>query len=86
MAADLESVRLELVKTVLPHASRQGLSEPKRLIEICTALETYVLGSVQGENPPDSPTPKRTGRPRKETSESTLPSFLQDPAPADKSN
>jgi hypothetical protein len=59
------AVRLELLKVLIPQASKYGLTEPKIMIETCTQLENYVLDSKHGESQPDSPTTRRMGRPRK---------------------
>lgn len=70
-----ETVRIELLKLFIPNASRQGLTDPALVIETCSKLEEYVLGSKQAEDLPDS-APRKGGRPRKEKSDPTLPSFL----------
>ena len=65
-------VRLELVKAMIPVASRHGLTSAE-LVESCTRLEKYVLGlSSVGEAP--TPTPRKTlTRPVKDNQ---VPSFL----------
>lgn len=65
-------VRLELVKAVIPVASRHGLTSGE-IITTCTQLEKYVLGlSSVGEAP--TPTPRKTlTRPVKDNQ---VPSFL----------
>jgi hypothetical protein len=67
-----EAVRLELVKVMIPVASRHGLTSAE-LVESCTRLEKYVLGlSSVGEAP--TPTPRKTlTRPVKDNQ---VPSFL----------
>lgn len=65
-------VRLELVKVMIPVASRHGLTSAE-LVESCTRLEKYVLGLPSvGEAP--TPTPRKTlTRPVKDNQ---VPSFL----------
>ena len=65
-------VRLELVKAMIPVASRHGLTSGE-IITTCTQLEKYVLGlSSVGEAP--TPTPRKTlTRPVKDNQ---VPSFL----------
>lgn len=67
-----ESVRLELVKALIPVASRHGLTSGE-IVTTCTQLEKYVLGlSSVGEAP--TPTPRKTlTRPVKDNQ---VPSFL----------
>ena len=67
-----EAVRLELVKVMIPVASRHGLTSGE-IITTCTQLEKYVLGlSSVGEAP--TPTPRKTlTRPVKDNQ---VPDFL----------
>ena len=67
-----EAVRLELVKVMIPVASRHGLTSGE-IVTTCTRLEKYVLGlSSVGEAP--TPTPRKTlTRPVKDNQ---VPSFL----------
>ena len=67
-----EAVRLELVKVMIPVASRHGLTSGE-IVTTCTQLEKYVLGlSSVGEAP--TPTPRKTlTRPVKDNQ---VPSFL----------
>ncbi len=67
-----ESVRLELIKALVPVTSRHGLTTDE-LVNTCTQLEKYVLGlSSVGEAP--TPTPRKTlTRPVKDNQ---VPSFL----------
>lgn len=81
---DRETVRLELLKIIVPITSRLGINEPERIVETCRKLEEYV-SSAQREDVPASHDARKPGRPRKETSEQPIPAFL-DPAAADKSN
>lgn len=83
---DDREIRLRIVEVVVAKASQVGIVKPELMIETCTQLENYVLGSKQGEEQPTSPPVKRRGRPPKETT-MTEPSQPQDPAMmADKSN
>lgn len=65
-------VRLDLVKAMIPVASRHGLTSGE-IVTTCTQLEKYVLGlSSVGEAP--TPTPRKTlTRPVKDNQ---VPSFL----------
>ena len=65
-------VRLELVKAMIPVASRHGLTSGE-IVTTCTQLEKYVLGLLSvGEAP--TPTPRKTlTRPVKDNQ---VPSFL----------
>lgn len=80
---DKHSARIELLKILLPQASRLGISEPERTIDICKKFENYVF-SDDGEEVPASSTRQKAGRPAKGT-DNEMPAFL-DPARADKSN
>lgn len=68
---DDREIRLRIVEVVLPTASRNGLSDPDRLVDICSRLEKYVVSlesKSQGEL--SDPEPKRrNSRPRKGTTE-----------------
>ena len=65
-------VRLELVKAMIPVASRHGLTSDE-IVTTCTQLEKYVIGSSAVEDPP-APTPRKTlTRPVKDNQ---VPSFL----------
>lgn len=79
---DKQTARIDILKILLPQASRIGISEPERTIEICKKFENYVF-SEEGEEVPASPTRQKTGRPAKGT-DNEVPAFL-DPAQADKS-
>lgn len=59
------TIRLELLKVLIPQATKYGLTEPQMMIDTCTQLEKYVLDSKHGESQPDSPTARKMGRPRK---------------------
>jgi len=65
---DLSEVRLRILETVIPQATRVGIQEPEYLVNTCKTLEKYVLESKSGESTSDSPTKKKPGRPRKGTS------------------
>ena len=65
-------VRLELVKVMIPVASRHGLTSAE-LVESCTRLEKYVLGLPTVEDPPAPTTRKTLTRPVKDNQ---VPDFL----------
>ena len=65
-------VRLELVKVVVPAASRHGLTSGE-IVTTCAQLEKYVLGLPSVGDAP-TPTPRKTlTRPVKDNQ---VPSFL----------
>ena len=67
-----DEIRLDLVKAMIPVASRHGLTGDE-IVKTCARLEKYVLGlSSVGEAP--TPTPRKTlTRPVKDNQ---VPSFL----------
>lgn len=67
-----DEIRLELVKIVVPTASRHGLTGDE-VVSACTSLEKYVLGlQPSGETP--APPPRKTlTRPVKDNQ---VPDFL----------
>lgn len=65
-------IRLELVKAMIPTASRHGLMGGE-IVSTCTLLEKYVLGSVPSEETPASPPRKTLTRPVKDNQ---VPDFL----------
>lgn len=71
---DEREVRMRIVEVMVPKASQVGIMNPQVIIDSCAKLENYVLQSHEGETQPDSPQPKKRGRPRKETTE--IPPFL----------
>lgn len=74
-----DELRLELLKLVVPQATRVSLSEPEYIVKACTHLEQYVLDFNEGEKLPDSP-PKRTpSRPKRTTENDAIGST--DPTP-----
>lgn len=81
-----EEVRLELIKALIPVASRHGFSDPQTIVATATALEQYVLKSApMGEGTPDSPARRTLTRPRKGQPDDATPAFLTPPM-VDKSN
>lgn len=78
---DKAAVRLELLKLLIPQASRVGLTTPEHTIDICKKFEDYVSSS--SEEVPASRASGKPGRPAKGT-DAKVPAFL-DPAQADKS-
>jgi len=74
-----EEVRMELLKVIIPQASRVGISEPQHIIKSCLQFEEYVLGfSESSGEVPDSPPKRKGGRPKR-TTDKTL-SLESDPA------
>lgn len=86
MAPDSVFVRLEIIKVLLPAASRHGITDPDQIIKTATQLADFVLEfTQQGAASPDAPDKRGPGRPRKEKPEPPAPDFLT-PPPVDKSN
>jgi len=85
MVADPQIVRLEIVKVVVPTASRNSLTSDE-IINACCMLEKYVVGcEPSDERKPDS-SPRGTLKlPRKEKQAERLPEFMTPPS-VDKSN
>lgn len=76
----VEQVRIDLLKILIPTASRVGITEPANVIEICRKLEEYVLEFDQtGVMTPDTPGKRGPGRPRKEKPDQSTPAFLTPP-------
>lgn len=67
-----DEVRLDLVKAMIPVASRHGLTGDE-IVETCARLEKYVLGLPTVEDPPAPTTRKTLTRPVKDN---PVPSFL----------
>lgn len=65
-------IRLDLVKVMIPVASRHGLTSDE-IVETCARLEKYVLGLPTVEDPPAPTTRKTLTRPVKDNQ---VPSFL----------
>lgn len=84
LAAD--AVRLEILKMLLPVASRLGIESPEKIIEKARTFENYVLESdEQAGVTPDPADRRKPGRPRKEKPDQPVPEFLTPPV-VDKSN
>ena len=73
-----DEIRLRLVELVVNQATRVGLSNAPGLLETCTQLEKYVVGSPPVEDEPTPTTRKTLNRPAK-TTELHIPGFI-DPA------
>lgn len=72
--------RLEILKILIPAASKVGISEPEQLVKISRKFEEYVLESRQMvEGTPDSTSKRPPGRPRKEKPIPDTPAFLTPP-------
>ena len=67
-----DEVRLDLVKAMIPVASRHGLTSDE-IVETCARLEKYVLGLPAVEDPPAPTTRKTLTRPVKDNQ---VPDFL----------
>ena len=67
-----DEVRLDLVKAMIPVASRHGLTGDE-IVETCARLEKYVLGLPTVEDPPAPTTRKTLTRPVKDN---PVPDFL----------
>lgn len=76
----LAEIRLELLKVLIPTASRAGISDPKNLIDSCRMLESYVLESQpQVEEQPASTARSTLKLPRKDKRADAAPAFLTPP-------
>lgn len=65
MLDESAKIRLELVKVVVPQATRVGLLKTE-VVDICSQLENYVIGSYkQGVEKPATPEKRGPGRPPK---------------------
>ena len=67
-----DEIRLDLVKAMIPVASRHGLTSDE-IVETCARLEKYVLGLPTVEDPPAPTTRKTLTRPVKDN---PVPDFL----------
>ncbi len=67
-----DEIRLDLVKAMIPVASRHGLTGDE-FVETCARLEKYVLGLPTVEDPPAPTTRKTLTRPVKDNQ---VPDFL----------
>lgn len=86
MVPDPAIIRLEILKVLIPSASRHGVSEPDEIIKTATRLSDFVLESPQqGAASPDAPDKRTLRLPRKEKPTEAPPDFLT-PPPVDKSN
>ena len=65
-------IRLDLVKAMIPVASRHGLTSDE-IVETCARLEKYVLGLPTVEDPPAPTSRKTLTRPVKDNQ---VPDFL----------
>jgi hypothetical protein len=86
MVPDPVIVRLEILKVLLPMASRHGISEPEEIVKTAARLAAFVLESPQqGAASPDTPDKRTLRLPRKEKPADATPDFMT-PPPVDKSN
>ena len=73
-------IRIEILKLLVPTASKYGILEPEQLIESSRKLEKYVLESDQTDAVTPDASGKRTlGLPRKEKQKPDTPAFLTPP-------
>lgn len=80
-----DALRLELLKALIPVASRHGLVSDE-IVESARKLESYVVDSApNGEEKPDSPNRGLLTLPRKEKQDGSIPDFMTPPL-VDKSN
>ena len=68
-----DEIRLRVFEAMVGQATRVGLFDVSRLIESCTLVEKYVIGSPTVEVPPAPTTRKTLTRPVKDNQ---VPSFL----------
>lgn len=61
---DKQEIRLRLMEQMIPKASQLGIMRPEILIDSCSQLEKYVIGSEVGEDSLTSQARKKRG-PRK---------------------
>lgn len=86
MVPDPIIIRLEILKVLLPMASRHGISDPEEIVKTATRLTAFVLESPQkGAISPDAPDKRTLRLPRKEKPTDATPDFMT-PPPVDKSN
>lgn len=68
-------IRMEILKILIPQATRVGIIEPKHIIDSARTFEKYVLDFNEGGDLPDSPAKRKPGRPKR-TTENEMPGFL----------
>ena len=68
-----DEVRLRVFEAMVGQATRVGLFDVSRLIESCTLVEKYVIGSPTVADPPATTTRKTLTRPVKDNQ---VPDFL----------
>ena len=68
-----DEIRLRVFEAMVGQATRVGLFDVSRLIESCTLVEKYVIGSPTVEDPPAPTTRKTLTRPIKDNQ---VPDFL----------
>jgi hypothetical protein len=71
---DSQEVRLEILRIVVPQATRVGIVQPESIVKTCSHLENYVIGLTNAEEKPTPAPRKKATRPKK-TTEKT-PDFL----------
>lgn len=68
-----DEIRLRVFEAMVGQATRVGLFDVSGLIESCTLVEKYVIGSPTVADPPATTTRKTLTRPVKDN---LVPSFL----------
>lgn len=68
-----DEVRLRVFEAMVGQATKVGLFDVSRLIESCTLVEKYVIGSPTVADPPATTTRKTLTRPVKDN---RIPDFL----------
>ena len=68
-----DEIRLRVFEAMVGQATRVGLFDVSRLIESCTIVEKYVIGSPTVADPPATTTRKTLTRPVKDN---PVPDFL----------
>lgn len=68
-----DEIRLRVFEAMVGQATRVGLFDVSRLIESCTLVEKYVIGSPTVADPPAPTTRKTLTRPVKDN---RIPDFL----------
>lgn len=79
MALERISIRLEILKILVPAASRHGLTT-EETVGISRTLENYVVESApNGGDQPDPPTRDTLSLPRKDKQDDPIPAFMTPP-------
>lgn len=60
---DVKTLRLELLKVIIPQCARNSIMESERIINLCLHLEKYVLKDDTADVKPKTPRHKRVREP-----------------------